>query len=38
MTGVKTKPVNWNIITDQNENPLVELLSLGFVIPPTFLW
>lgn len=28
-TGTKTKPVNWNIITDQNENFLVEVLGLG---------
>lgn len=28
LTGIKTKPVNQNIITDQNENFLVELLGL----------
>lgn len=37
-TGTKTKPVNWNSVTDQKENFPAELLGLGLVLMPIFRW
>lgn len=37
LTGIKAQLVNWSIITDQNENCLVELLGLWPYYPTHFL-